>query len=132
MDDVGAELKTWTEGDGFVGILSQPFQFDEPWNDLTGRPEFDPEEDEEKYDEDMNTFEERYWSGSLMNGAIPIWHRGCALRLWLVVTGNQAGHVWRDGRADYTGLSPLLTKSGLRATFSSWYSDWLEEVRAKC
>jgi len=96
-------------------------------NYTTGLPDFDPtDERQDEFDQQMDAFEKRYWSSSLMNGVLPICHRGCALRVWLVVTGSEAGHVWYDGRADYTGLSPLLTKDGVRASFSSWYLEWLE------
>jgi hypothetical protein len=131
MDDLGGKLKRWEGEDGFVGILSEPFQFTESWNDTTGMPDYE-QEDEEGYDEKMNIFEERYWASSLMNGAIPICHPGCALRLWLVVTGKEAGHIWHDGRADFSGICPLSAKDGSRTTFSSWYSEWLEEVVSKC
>ena len=130
MDDT--PLKAWTEGNGFVGVLSQDFQFDEPWNDTSGLPDFNPNEDQQdEYDRAMEAFEQRYWSSSLMNGAFPICHRGCALRLWLVIAGKEAGHIWRDGRADYTGLSPLLLKDGSRATLSWWYWEWLDECLSR-
>jgi hypothetical protein len=124
----GSRLQAWSEGDGFVGVLSQPFQLDEPWNDTSRMPDLNPTKgQQEECDRQMDAFEARYWSASLMNGAFPICHRGCAIRLWLVVTGNEAGHIWRDGRADYTGLAPLLLSDGSRAVFSSWYSEWLED-----
>jgi len=40
--------------------------------------------------------EKHYWNPAIMNGAIPICHRGCALRQWLVVNGEQKGYVWND------------------------------------
>ena len=63
-----------------------------------------------------------------MNGAMPICHKGRALRVWLVITGPESGQLWEDGRADYTGLFPLLLKDGSRATFSSWYGEWLVDA----
>jgi hypothetical protein len=66
-----------------------------------------------------------------MNGAIPICHEGCALRIWLVVSGSQAGYLWRDSRADYAGLTPLCLRNGTGATFSSWYNEWLEAALLK-
>jgi SMI1 / KNR4 family (SUKH-1) len=131
-DAIGTQLKPWSEDDGFVGILSQPFPFDKPWNDKSEEPKFALEENEEEYEKQMDAFEAKYWSSSLMNGAFPICHRGCALRLWLVVTGKESGNVWFDGRADYSGLSPVLLKNGSRAAFSSWYSEWLEDALARC
>jgi hypothetical protein len=32
-------VKRWHGGDGFVGVLHQPFPYTEHWNDLTGRPD---------------------------------------------------------------------------------------------
>lgn len=131
MDDL-AELKPWAEGDGFVGTLSEPFRFQEVWNDTYGMPDFDQLGDqEEEYENQMTAFEVKYWAPTLMNGAFPICHHGCALRYWLVVTGSEAGHVWFDQRADYKGLSPVLLKDGSRATFSAWYSEWLEEALSR-
>jgi hypothetical protein len=48
------------------------------------------ERDETGYERQLDGFENRYWSASVMNGAIPKCHEGCALRIWLVVTGEQA------------------------------------------
>jgi hypothetical protein len=70
----------------------------------------------------------KYWDPSRTNGAIPICHQGCALRVWLVITGPESGRLWEDRRADCGGLFPLLLKDGSRATFSSWYAAWLEEA----
>jgi hypothetical protein len=129
MDDTGSNpLKPWREGDGFVGILSEPFPLREPWNDLSGKPANELlDSNEEEYERQLDLFETGYWDSSRMNGAIPICHMGCALRIWLVITGDEAGHLWRDGRAEDAGLSPLSTNDDLRLTFSVWYRNWLEE-----
>jgi hypothetical protein len=81
-------------------------------------PQSDEQEDERQFDE----FDRRYWDSSLVNGAIPICHEACALRIWLVLTGQLAGHLWRDTRADHTGLAPLRLADGSPATFSLWYA----------
>ena len=130
MDGWGRdEFKPWTENDGFVGTLSEPFPFVQDWNDLSGEPADELRGDNEsEYDRQMEQFEARYWNSSLVNGAIPLCHRGCAIRIWLVVTGTQAGRLWRDGRAEFTGLSPLLLRDNVPATFSLWYSEWLENA----
>ena len=61
-----------------------------------------------------------------MNAVIPICHEGCALKIWLVIRGEkQAGRLWFDGRAEYSGIKPLKLEDGSYATFSSWYSEWL-------
>jgi hypothetical protein len=129
IDGARAQLDSWSEADGFVGVLSQPFPLTDAWNDLRGRP---PDElakaDEHEYWTQVDQFESRYSTSSLVNGAIPICHEGCALRIWLVLTGGQAGYVWRDGRADRTGLTPLRLADGSPMTFSLWYTEWLENA----
>ena len=124
MDD-GHDHVPWKENDGFVGILSKPFPHTNPWNDLTGMPEED-EQDEQRFELAFNEFDKRYWNPSNVNGAIPICHLGCALRQWLVVTGPEAGHVWCDYRADYRGLQPLSFEQMARVTFLQWYRNWLD------
>ena len=127
--NVGDGLERWREGDGFVGSLSRPFPLIEPWNDLIGMPDEElSTANEAEYERKYEAFEERYWDSSRVDGAIPICHKGCALRLWLVVSGSEAGRLWDDRRAEQRGLSPLLLKSGARATFSSWYEEWLEDA----
>ena len=84
-------LQAW--GD-FVGSLAKSFALTEPWNDLTGYPDNAlAESDQEQYERRMDAFEQRYWHPSVMNGAFPICHKGCALRIWLVVSGGEAGNL---------------------------------------
>jgi hypothetical protein len=66
-----------------------------------------------------------------MNGAIPICHLGCALREWLVVSGEQKGFIWKDSRTDNGGISPVYNASGGQANFSDWYMSWLDESLRK-
>jgi len=120
--DENYNLKYWFERDGFLGVLSDPFPLIVSWNNLSGKPsdqliDTDPDE----YDRQFAAFEEIYWNTVRINGAFPICHIGCGIRIWLVVSGDEAGHLWRDGRADYAGLSPLTLKDKSLATFSSWY-----------
>jgi hypothetical protein len=132
MDSSGNTLQTWKSGDGFVGVLSEPFPLRDAWNDLSGQPPNDlPETDEEQYWQKKEVFDGEYWDASRVNGAIPICHKGCALRVWLVVKGPESGRLWEDGRADCAGLYPLLLKDGSRASFSSWYCEWLDDVLLK-
>ncbi|HEY9871172.1 MAG TPA: hypothetical protein V6D08_18555 [Candidatus Obscuribacterales bacterium] len=121
MDDSHGHAR-WRENEGLIGTLSKPFPHSEPWNDLNGLPDEDGDETAWK------AFDARYRSAENVNGAIPICHRGCALRQWLVVTGPEAGHVWCDDRADYKGLYPLLQHDQKRVTFLSWYRTWLDDV----
>ena len=111
----------WREvEDGLVGVLSQPFPLEAGWNDLTGKPS--PGDDEEAFEQ----FDNRYWSWTLVNGAIPICHTGCAVRIFLVVTGSQAGSLWYDKRAEFGGLMPLMLDDGTPQSFASWYQEWLD------
>jgi hypothetical protein len=126
MDD-NFDQCPWQENDGFVGTLSEPFRFQEEWNDLSGYPEADlMNRVETEYNRQIEQFEGKYWSSELMNGALPICHEGCALRIWLVVTGKQAGRLWEDRRSEYKGLRPVRLADGSAATFSEWYSEWLD------
>ena len=123
-DDFG--LRTWQEDDGFVGVLSEPFPLREEWNDISSQPSAElADRDESEHWKQMDMFHSNYWRSSLVNGAIPIFHEGCALRIWLVLTGTQAGYLWEDRRAEYAGLKPLRLVDGSSATFAGWYEAWL-------
>ena len=69
--------------------------------------------------------EQYYWNPSIMEGAIPICHKGCALRQWLVIHGDQRGFVWDDFRVDNAGIAPVLGESSGPLTFADWYMGWL-------
>jgi hypothetical protein len=71
--------------------------------------------------------EREYWNESIMDGAIPICHLGCAYRQWLVVTGKEAGNVWCDDRVDNRGIHPLLFQENRRVSFAVWYNSWLDQ-----
>ena len=125
MDD-GHGMAAWKEDDGFVGRLRDPFPHTEAWNDVTGQPdEEDYEPDSLEYEAAFNAFDERYFSPRNVDGAFPICHLGCALRIWLVVTGPERGRLWLDKRPDYEGLTPL------RSDFLSWYTAWVDESGAR-
>jgi len=127
MDD-NFSFGTWQEDDGVVGVLSQPFLFEEEWNDISSQPSAElADQDESEYGRQMDTFQSTYWGSSLVNGAIPICHEGCALRIWLVVTGAQAGYLWEDRRSEDGGLKPLRLADGSSATFAAWYETWLND-----
>ena len=119
-----------------IGDIGQPFPHVEAWNlDASfwegepNAPQGTPREEEDRLWADWDqSLEERYWKPTLMNGAIPICHRGCALRQWLVVHGEQRGYVWNDLRADHAGLAPVVDKQGAPMTFTTWYLTWLEEA----
>jgi hypothetical protein len=132
MNDDGHDLASW-EKVGLVGALDEVFPHTDVWNLPASfwKGEPDPGEDvtedeEEKlweaWDEQL---EAQYWNLSVMQGAIPICHEGCALRDWLVVCGPLAGSVWRDMRADNEGVAPLRNRDGTPMKFLDWYLDWL-------
>ena len=126
MDD-NYKLAPWREGDGFVGVLSEPFPLQDAWNDLSRKPsEGLIDTNAEEYDRQLAAFEDLYWAA--INGALPTCHLGCARRIWLVVSGDEAGHLWLDERGDYKGLSPVTLQDKSPATFSSWYREWLDEA----
>jgi hypothetical protein len=75
--------------------------------------------------------QEAYYSLELLNGAIPLCSEGCNLFSWLVVTGAERGHVWRDLRADCEGIVPAQRERLARVTFREWYEDWLETMLAR-
>lgn len=130
MDGTREPQIPWREGDGVVGNLHLPFPHTDDWNDLAEEPDENLiEEDEEEYDRLQDLFEKKYWGP--LDGAIPICHRGCELRQWLIVSGPEAGNVWDDDRADHNGLSPLSKKGYDRITFLQWYRDWLDGALAK-
>jgi len=134
MQDDGWELSGW-KGGYLVGDLSIPFKFREKWNLPSEYWENEPnpeegthEEVEDKLWEEWDKkLENDYWNTSIMNGAIPICHEGCALRDWLVVTGDQAGSIWGDYRADNDGLEPKKNQNGKIMNFMEWYMSWLNE-----
>ena len=74
--------------------------------------------------------DEAYFSPALMNGAVPLNTEGCNLSSWLVVTGTERGHVWRDLRADYRGIVPARADGLERLTFRDWYEGWVDRSLA--
>lgn len=121
----------WQEDNDFVGVVSEPFSLAADWNDLTGRPSDDLVGRSKSYEAQLDTFEKSYWRSSLMDGAIPICHEGCALRIWLVVSGPEAGKLWEDRRSEYAGIKRVKLADGSPATFVTWYNEWLNSCLAK-
>ena len=88
MMDVGFGRASWIDHQGIVGKLSEPF--------LPG-------------DKSTTWTKADHLNPSPLKHAIPICLIGCALRIWLVIAGEKAGHLWYDGRVEHSGLSPLTT-----------------------
>lgn len=114
----------WRVGE-VVGSLCDPFPHRVAWN----APPHEIAAIFEAEDEARDELEHAYWRGR--GGAIPISHRGCAIREWLVVSGPEAGRVWLDRLVDFAGWSPLSDGSGAHHTFGSWYRGWLDDALSK-
>jgi len=126
---------SWEEGE-LIGDVSRPFPHVEAWNlpdsfweqEPDVSPDTPPEEEDRLWEEWDRLEQEHYWHPSIINGAIPICHLGCALRQWLVVHGEQRGFVWNDFRADHRGIFPVRDEAGRQKTFSEWYLSWLDKA----
>lgn len=135
MQDHGHDLSNWENGYSLIGNIAKPFQLTSAWNlppeFFDGHPDPDAnislEEEQRICDEWDQKIEKEYFAPEIMNGAIPICHEGCALRNWLVVTGNLAGTVWQDYRANDSGISPIIDSDGQMVTFRQWYLNWLNQ-----
>ena len=127
------------EGGGLVGDLSRPFRHTASWNlsdSFWGaEPDWPPETPVEEQDRLIDAWdqelEEHYWHPSIMDGAIPLCHKGCALRQWLVIHGEQRGFIWDDLRVDNAGIAPVLGDSGEPRTFAACYMGWLDDSLAE-
>ena len=112
--------------DGIVGVLAEPFPYQDAWNlpkQMLSPPEvFETEDEETAWFDNLDA---EYWRPALVNGAVPICHHGCALRTYLVVSGPEYGHVLLDARAEYGGRRPHRDASGSHLTFGAWYRGWL-------
>jgi hypothetical protein len=126
--------RDWDSG-GLVGDLSKPFQHTTAWNlpetfwdgEPNPPPDIPPEEEDRLMEAWDRELEAHYWNPAIMNGAIPICHKGCALRQWLVIHGDQRGFVWDDNRVDNAGIAPVQDESGEPVTFADWYMGWLDD-----
>jgi hypothetical protein len=122
------------EGGGLVGDPSKPFLHVTAWNlpvSFWGGEPYPPPGTAPGVEDGLweawdKVLEDRYWNPAIMNGAIPICHKGCALRQWLVIHGEQRGFVWNDHRVDNAGIAPVLSESGEPVTFTDWYLGWLD------
>jgi hypothetical protein len=115
MMDAGFGQASWIDHQGIVGKLSDPFAPPQKLNGKSRGPA-KPRSD---------GIAAVLLDSSPLDGAIPICHIGCALRIWLVIAGEKEGHLWYDGRAEQSGLSPLRNSDGSPTTFAMWYEDWL-------
>lgn len=115
------------EGDGAeladLSRLAEPFPERGPDPQLLEElaaqcPEEEDFDEVEAFDEAYEAWDER-WGAVMFDpertvGAIVISHRGCALRDWLVITGEHRGTMWTDARADDADLAPFAPTTALR------------------
>lgn len=82
FDGAGSQLEPWTPGDGFAGILSEPFPHSSAWNLPPERfvcPEdFESDAAEEAW---LDTLDNECWSAPLTNGAFPICHQALSANM---------------------------------------------------
>ena len=76
--------------------------------------------------ETLNEYANVDWHTGPVDGAIPICHMGCGYLVWLVVSDDEAGHLWNDGRAAEQGFEPILDVTDSSMNFAKWYEDWLD------
>jgi len=106
-------------------FLSTTFPHIDKWN---ATQDFDIDDDDYTETKEFQKWEEDYFSNRHITGSIRICHYGCAIYYFLVVTGNNAGQIWVDDRANDNGIYPAISKStGGQLTFLEWYDEWLTE-----
>jgi hypothetical protein len=111
-----------------VRLLREPFPHAKAWN-LT-QEELGLDRDRVP---DYVAFDEAYFNDAYAKGALQICHEGCAYYFLLVVTGNERGYMWFDGRASDGGIFPLSAppdNSDERLSFLAWYERWLDHALA--
>lgn len=118
-DGVGGELQPWSLE--LVGDLSRDFPHDTAWNLPAAELQPELEVTDDQLEAWIRQHDRAYFAPSLMDGAIPIAHMGCAIQLYLVVAGPLAGQVWTDDRASDGGIYPCEP-----VTFGEWYLQWLD------
>jgi hypothetical protein len=100
MDDGYGESE-WKEG-LFVGSLRDRWPHRQAWNLPEEALTIPDGLSGEAIEMAMHETDKRYWDESLVAGALPICHHGCAYRDWLVITDLR--------QAKYGPMSALTTK----------------------
>lgn len=124
MEDPGHDCGSWH---GDVGTLASPFPYSLE-RSVDGVFVTGPLGYRRRY-RDTNTpneYANADWHTGPVDGALPICHMGCGYFVWLVISGDEAGHLWYDGRAAEQGFEPILDQSGSSITFARWYEEWLD------
>ena len=100
--------------------IAKDFPYTEKWDE-----EWISNFDWEKDIPEGNIVDE-YMDVKHIQGCLEICHYGHGCTFLLVVKGKEVGNMWFDGRADYSGIYPVLNDLGSRVTFLQWYLKWLE------
>jgi hypothetical protein len=76
---------------------------------------------------------ERGQRREVMKGAMIIGAdtKGTATLVWLIVTGDEAGQIWRDFRADKDAPEVIEDDDREPITFNRWYEAWLATCVAR-
>jgi len=105
---------------------SKPFVHTAAWN-MKFEATVDHDENEKEYESQLEAFEEKYFDPQHINGAIAICNFGCAIRINLIVNGEEYGNIWTDDRASDNGIYPSRELGNEdRITFLNWYEKWLD------
>lgn len=99
--------------------LIQPFRYTKEWNEEWVY-KIDWDNDEHPTLKQVDN----YMDVHHIFGCLQIAHFGHGCTYLLVVSGSEKGHVWFDGRADYSGIFPELVNEQ-KQTFIQWYLNWL-------
>lgn len=102
--------------------LNQEFPFQVKWNE-SWIESFDWENDYPDAD-----VVDRYMDTDHITGCLQISHQGHGCTCLLVVNGHEFGKIWKDDRADYGGISPVVNKNNEHVTFGEWYTDWITNL----
>lgn len=106
-------------------FLAKEFPHNKKWNI---EQDFETVYEDYTETEEFQKWEDEYFSNKHITGSMRICHYGCAIYYLLVVTGEAAGKIWVDDRANDNGIYPAISKStGENLTFIEWYDEWLDE-----
>ena len=97
-----------------INKLSAPFRFNTLWNSEDIEGDIDFQQDE---------YDDVKWC----DGMLRICHEGCGYFINIVISGEQRGHLWLDGRVSEAGIFPLsYYDTGKEIRFLDWYIAWLD------
>ena len=102
--------------------LNQKFPYQAEWNE-SWIASFDWDDD---YPD--SAVVDRYMNTDHIAGCLQISHQGHGCTCLLVVNGPEFGNIWKDNRADYGGIEPVVNKDKEHITFGEWYADWITNL----